>query len=180
MAFLLKVLVLGLTLLTFNGMARASTVIVAAPNSVGFLLAGNIPEPVDVSVSLIVFADFPGNADFGTGYYVQAAVVASNTTGTMANETILIDYRIYGGPCCEFEMPSSTITISDTMREIIVIFQTVYEQNLPGFSAQVEVSLPEGITAVPEPSTWAMLLIGSAGIGFAGYLRRSPFARMFA
>jgi hypothetical protein len=26
--------------------------------------------------------------------------------------------------------------------------------------------------AVPEPSTWAMLLIGFAGIGFAGYRRR--------
>jgi hypothetical protein len=27
--------------------------------------------------------------------------------------------------------------------------------------------------AVPEPSTWAMLLIGFAGIGYAGYRRRS-------
>jgi hypothetical protein len=27
-------------------------------------------------------------------------------------------------------------------------------------------------TAVPEPSTWAMLLIGFAGIGFATYRRR--------
>jgi PEP-CTERM motif len=29
------------------------------------------------------------------------------------------------------------------------------------------------VTAVPEPSTWAMLLIGFAGIGFAGYRRRA-------
>lgn len=32
-------------------------------------------------------------------------------------------------------------------------------------------------TAVPEPSTWAMLLIGFAGLGFAGYRRsRNAFA----
>ena len=27
------------------------------------------------------------------------------------------------------------------------------------------------VTAVPEPSTWAMMLLGSAGLGFAGYRR---------
>jgi PEP-CTERM motif len=29
-------------------------------------------------------------------------------------------------------------------------------------------------SAVPEPSTWVMLLIGFAAIGFAGYRRQSP------
>jgi hypothetical protein len=29
------------------------------------------------------------------------------------------------------------------------------------------------IRTVPKPSTWAMLLIGFAGIGFAAYRRRS-------
>jgi hypothetical protein len=32
---------------------------------------------------------------------------------------------------------------------------------------------PTVTSSVPEPSTWAMLLIGFAGIGFAAY-RRSP------
>jgi PEP-CTERM motif len=31
-----------------------------------------------------------------------------------------------------------------------------------------------GITlAVPEPSTWAMMALGFAGLGFAGYRKRS-------
>jgi hypothetical protein len=28
------------------------------------------------------------------------------------------------------------------------------------------------IVAVPEPSTWAMMLLGFAGLGYAGYRRR--------
>jgi hypothetical protein len=31
--------------------------------------------------------------------------------------------------------------------------------------------------AVPEPSTWAMMLAGFAGLGFAGYRRRGALAR---
>ncbi len=37
-----------------------------------------------------------------------------------------------------------------------------------------------GVTAtVPEPSTWAMMMLGFAGLGFAGY-RRSRKAAAFA
>jgi hypothetical protein len=56
-------------------------------------------------------------------------------------------------------------------------------------TAQVSLALPTGVsytsdsgaflsspaTAVPEPSTWAMMLIGFAGLSFAGYRRtRKP------
>jgi hypothetical protein len=34
-----------------------------------------------------------------------------------------------------------------------------------------------GMSAVPEPSTWAMLLIGFAGLGYAGFRRsKGPIA----
>lgn len=36
---------------------------------------------------------------------------------------------------------------------------------------QVRIDGIESIAAVPEPSTWAMMLIGFAGLGFAGYKR---------
>ena len=51
-----------------------------------------------------------------------------------------------------------------------------YTGNFTYFS-QSFVLIPETITvsvsSVPEPATWAMLLIGFAGIGFAGYRRHS-------
>ena len=37
-----------------------------------------------------------------------------------------------------------------------------------------------GIAAVPEPSTWAMLLLGFAGMGFMAYVRKSKPALMAA
>ena len=32
------------------------------------------------------------------------------------------------------------------------------------------------VSAVPEPSTWAMLILGFAGVGYMAYRRRSPAA----
>ena len=36
------------------------------------------------------------------------------------------------------------------------------------------------VSAVPEPSTWAMMLLGFAGIGFMAYRRKSKPALMAA
>ncbi len=45
----------------------------------------------------------------------------------------------------------------------------------PAFVFDLFFNLPDGfvITGIPEPSTWAMLLIGFASIGFITYRRRS-------
>jgi hypothetical protein len=36
------------------------------------------------------------------------------------------------------------------------------------------------VTAVPEPSTWAMMLIGFAGLGYAAYCRQKKNAALVA
>ena len=40
-----------------------------------------------------------------------------------------------------------------------------------GLAAQWSPSDPSAAISVPEPSTWAMMLLGFAGLGFAGYRR---------
>src|ERR1700722_12959307 len=59
-------------------------------------------------------------------------------------------------------------------RGILNIFGGASVTNETPIELAIFVSLPNGFTiesmsAVPEPSTWAMLLIGFAGIGFSAY-----------
>ena len=42
---------------------------------------------------------------------------------------------------------------------------------LSGPLTSVQYTIPSGAGGVPEPSTWAMMLLGFAGLGFAGYRR---------
>ena len=43
-----------------------------------------------------------------------------------------------------------------------------YSPSNPGFEGSVS-----AVSAVPEPSTWAMMLLGFAGVGFMAYRRKS-------
>jgi hypothetical protein len=50
----------------------------------------------------------------------------------------------------------------------------------PDYSNFQVVEIAAAVPAVPEPSTWAMLLIGFAGLGFMAYRRKSKPALMAA
>jgi len=60
-----------------------------------------------------------------------------------------------------------------------------FVDNSAGFMAAIDALGPAGtgeiagtgtLSAVPEPSTWAMMLLGFAGLGFAGYRQRRKLA----
>jgi hypothetical protein len=55
--------------------------------------------------------------------------------------------------------------------------QLNYYDLVSGTASLITVTISNGpMTAVPEPSTWAMLLLGFAGLGFVGYRRRNYIA----
>jgi hypothetical protein len=69
-----------------------------------------------------------------------------------------------------------------TLPPVTLEQQTIYfleegytpaELGFPGMTTQEVIALMEepehSIATVPEPSTWAMMLLGFAGLGFAGY-----------
>jgi hypothetical protein len=58
-------------------------------------------------------------------------------------------------------------------------FDTNYSGNGLG-AANGAAFLSESVGAIPEPSTWAMMLLGFAGIGFLAYRRKSTPALMAA
>jgi hypothetical protein len=43
-------------------------------------------------------------------------------------------------------------------------------------SLTIDSATSDQIAAIPEPSTWAMLLIGFAGLGFMAYRRRNQIS----
>ena len=49
-----------------------------------------------------------------------------------------------------------------------------------GDGDQMLVTSITAVTAVPEPSTWAMMILGFAGIGFMAYRRKAKNALMAA
>jgi hypothetical protein len=87
--------------------------------------------------------------------------------------------------------PTEIITVNGSPLEISQTL-TTYNFNLTGLS-QVDISgMPSdfgywsadnivfNVSAVPEPSRWAMMLLGFAGIGFMAYRRKSKPALMAA
>jgi PEP-CTERM motif len=46
--------------------------------------------------------------------------------------------------------------------------------------SRVEGLADKNVTAVPEPSTWAMMLLGFAGLGYVGYRRAKRNSSAFA
>jgi hypothetical protein len=55
-----------------------------------------------------------------------------------------------------------------------------FSSNDPGVQFDFSPGLLEGVSAVPEPSTWAMMILGFAGIGFMGFRRTRKSALSIA
>ena len=68
---------------------------------------------------------------------------------------------------------SSTTGITETV-EAEASADPTFVIDEPGYSDYTIEGVPAGpaATATPEPATWAMMLIGFAGIGFVGYRAR--------
>jgi Protein of unknown function (DUF642)/PEP-CTERM motif len=87
----------------------------------------------------------------GAGGHVDLTDVVTHDTSTISN----LDWVVYNGA---FTADSSLTTLA---------FLTTVGSGSGGVMLDaVSVS-----SAVPEPSTWAMMLLGFGGIGFAGYRR---------
>jgi len=73
-----------------------------------------------------------------------------------------------------FPYQNFTANVTGTGSDLLV-FTSAQD---PAFTYLDDVSL--NVSAVPEPSTWAMMILGFAGIGFMAYRRKSRPALMAA
>ena len=107
----------------------------------------------------IPFSVFSHAGDWSGGYIDENSFTVSNGVLTDAN------FQIYGG---YFDLNyDNTYNEFGDLRVITGVVPPTgpYIQNTDGFGGVT-------YTAVPEPSTWAMMGLGFASLGLAGYRRR--------
>ena len=173
----------SLSLLTAAVLALMTTA--AQASIVTFDVTGTLPDPRGL---------FPFSGTFA----------ADTSTGNIVSANVKLD--IMGDPFTSiylsnpFPMPAIALTrgpwllIMDMSGDFsggtiyqVALIQCYYfgcfpfEQGGTGtFTAETPPPAPPVVTAVPEPSTWAMMILGFAGIGFIAYRRKSKPALMAA
>jgi hypothetical protein len=134
---------------------------IAAPEIINFHLnwgSAILPPPPNV------FAD----------YLISVQVTTPITFGDAGN---LVEYGWFNCPptaptCGRSYDISGYVWISDADRTITI--SSFIRGDAATDNFEIYAGLPDGLTisAVPEPSIWAMLLIGFSGIGFASFKRK--------
>lgn len=110
--------------------------------------------------------------DFGT-LSLEISTVPSRTG---PSQTIMGAYAVSFGPFAgvyALPLPSTASSTSLPVTETLEFSFSVDTEIQIAWNDAVYTS-PSLESAVPEPSTWAMLLIGFAGIGFAGWRGSRP------
>jgi PEP-CTERM motif len=130
----------------------------------------------DFGLSLNGTPIFSGTFNLGGGSDTTQAVVFSNPFGaTLANPT-------NNGTAVSGNGGQEIFTFGDVFPLVTGANTLVFSYTslpLPGHAGFQGLGdegwAIENVTvAVPEPSTWAMMLVGFAGLGFAGYRRARP------
>jgi hypothetical protein len=154
-------------------------------------IVGAISGPASVSFQLTSFA--PGFAFTPSAYFAWSYNVYSYDTegqlfsGGGYGVTVYAGGNVTGSPpdatyATVINFSAGGVGILDNARTLkgFLAFEHGFA-SIYGGGYSVGIVLPDGLSvageepitsAVPEPSTWAMLLIGFAGIGFAAIRRR--------
>ena len=98
------------------------------------------------------------------------AVFAGTTTGTGTDD---LSEVLSNGVSLTLDAPGSTSAMFNAIQSLSVVKD---QSDFAGSAGSADSSIlgnAFSVTAVPEPSTWAMMLIGFVGLGYAAFRRRS-------
>jgi hypothetical protein len=131
-----------------------------------------IVEPsTDATLGSITFPAFTGDSDAGVLFsfdgFTQADITSiSWTVAPSTDEVIALDLNALQGdancPSLGTNCSNSTLNLTETVAS--EGGSSCSGKECMGFTVQH----PVAFRAVPEVSTWAMMLLGFAGLGFAG------------
>jgi PEP-CTERM motif len=97
----------------------------------------------------------------------QSAVAGATNVATYRFDTVLDPHGSTAGY-------SDTLTLTATTTLDFFVVDGFLSDNIGGVALEIN---PVSAGSTPEPSTWAMLLLGFAGLGFAGFRRQRFLAR---
>jgi hypothetical protein len=195
-----RLIFLSLSFFLLQNMASGAATYLVPISQGGFVVDGPYQTfdygygPVDVNVPIGVSAvgGFPSiTAPPGEFYGLSLFIEATSQLSTVGYAYCAGNQG--GGPCGAYSdllwaglagRSNDSLNLNSDYRSVRITTDLIdnfsfgpnpsYADIYSGFS--LSVILPdgfsiEGIAPVPEPSTWAMLLIGFAGIGFGAYRR---------
>jgi hypothetical protein len=157
-SFGIGLIALGATLALSSASAQAETLIVDwTESSVGISASweqSSTPTPISYtsdSITIVPISDFTSTGSQTVGPYTEIDWYSTS----------------FGGL---FVTPDSVYAVNGpqayTGPESAPVFST---GSYTGFDNSTVALATVTLSAVPEPSTWAMMLLGFAGLGFAGY-----------
>ena len=109
------------------------------------------------------------------GYQDQIAIGFSNGSDDTTAFTMRDPQVVEVGAWNKITVPFSAGAPGSIGRFAI---EHVGSQDLANYIGVDTLSIDTEVSAVPEPSTWAMMLLGFAGVGFMAYRRKSKPALM--
>jgi hypothetical protein len=154
-----------------------------------FTLTGNVA--VSTNEAYRTFAG--GVNDTGTGQFLSFASGQTADTGIAFTSTGLVSNNQYSvsflyGSFGQSNLTQSldvfingtivdTITAISSTNDLSLVFRSYTYAFTAGATPEIRFVDSSGVTAsIPEPSTWAMMILGFAGVGFMAYRRRNQGA----
>jgi hypothetical protein len=147
----------------------------------GFMVLGAASSGVSVTASGRGTTDSNGAADNGVQMSVDITNLATGLTHNLLSDkstgTTPYNEKLFLIPNTEYivDMKASVFT-SALHGSISADLDPQFSTDVPGYTFLFGDGIGNGIGvsgAVPEPSTWAMMLLGFAGVGFMAYRRKS-------
>ena len=98
---------------------------------------------------------------------------SSGSAAFTLSDVISVPALAFGGTTVGSYDTFSQTFATTTGKEYVYQFMLYNDLAIADFANPSGILVTTTASAAPEPSTWAMLLIGFAGLGYAGYRRRS-------
>jgi hypothetical protein len=110
-------------------------------------------------------SELTGHLTFGSGGTVSLAAYIDDSNTLFGTATLLDSSGLLGSPFSFNGSGSANLTSPFSLTEVL----TIHSTGLSGFSIDASTT-----AVVPEAPTWAMMMLGLAGLGFAAFRKTRP------